>query len=58
MSDSNFSCQPLLDKLTHVLIKSNCIKDFTHLDSVEKKLRFCLSKEDIKYDEETFINIR
>ncbi|RXG60304.1 SET and MYND domain-containing protein 4 [Armadillidium vulgare] len=58
MSDSNFSCQPLLDKLTHVLIKSNCIKDFTPLDSVEKKLCFCLSKEDIKYDEETFINIR
>ncbi|KAB7498212.1 SET and MYND domain-containing protein 4 [Armadillidium nasatum] len=57
MSDSNFSCQPLLDKLTHVLIKTNRIEDFTHLDSVEKKLCFCLSKEDIKYDEETFINI-
>ncbi|XP_042241667.1 SET and MYND domain-containing protein 4-like [Homarus americanus] len=52
-----YNCQPLLDRLTHVLVKTGAIEEFSMKETPLEKIKFCLEKEVI-YDTDIKINLR
>ncbi|XP_076047087.1 protein-lysine N-methyltransferase SMYD4-like [Oratosquilla oratoria] len=52
-----FSCQPLLDRLTHVFVKGNLLSEFAKQNSTFSRIKFCLENE-VQYDSDVRVNSR
>ncbi|CAL4240925.1 unnamed protein product [Meganyctiphanes norvegica] len=51
-----FSCQPLLDRITHVMVKTGAIRDFAKLKDSIDQVRYCFTTE-LQYDRDIKFNI-
>lgn len=52
-----FSCQPLLDRLTHLLVKTGSLEDFSKASTLLDKISYCLEAE-IVYGADVKVKIR
>lgn len=52
-----FSCQPLLDRISHVVVKTGGIRDFAKLKNSIDQIRYCFTAE-LQYDRDIKFNIR
>lgn len=52
-----FSCQPLLDRLTHLLVKTGAMEDFSKASTPLDKIRYCFEAE-VAYGSDVQVKIR
>lgn len=53
----SFSCQPLLDRLTHLLVKTGALEDFAEASTPLDKIIYCLEAE-VVYGSDVEVKIR
>lgn len=52
-----FNCQPLLDRLTLVMVRTGSLREFAKRDTPLDKIKYCLEAQ-VLYEADFRINIR